>query len=121
MIDQCPLLLSMLMYDAGFSRFCRPHLAGLRMMRLHGHHVWPGRRVNVPSNLLRVNPLVHEWLHTRTIEGRVAGIWARSRQPGFSWDELSRAAGRDVFGWLQLDKCAGLSRPYGDWREELIR
>lgn len=120
MTDQCPLLLPMLMYDLEFRRFCRPHLRGIRMMRLHKHHVWPGHRVNVPSNLLRVNPLVHEWLHHRTIEGRVAGVWARSKQRHFDWDELDVAAGRNVRGWMALDKCDGLGMPYRKWREELI-
>lgn len=117
---RCPLLMPLLFGDDEFRAFTRTYRNGLLMMQPVRHHVWPGQRINVPSNLIDVNPLVHDWLHHRSVEGRVAGIWARTGQPGFSWDELDYAAGLNVRGWLEQDKCSGLMRPYCDMREELV-
>ena len=120
----CPLTRPLQQFDREFPKYLRRSgvtTRALRQSQLHLHHVWPGNRVNVPSNLIYISSFVHDYLHH--IGGpplRVAGIWGRFNRPGFSWEELDFAAGCNVRGWLQMDKCEWLPRPYCDWRRELI-
>src|SRR5690606_10868419 len=124
MTTRCPLLHELQMHDVAFPHYLRG--AGitrpwqLQCYQMHEHHVWPGQRVNVPSNLLSISSYVHDYLHGKPIHLRVAGIWARSKQPLFNWQELNTAAGLNVLGWLEFDKCDGLPAPYCWWREELL-
>lgn len=119
----CPLLKPLYTFDSMFRRHAvqnRWTLRDVERMRLDRHHVWPGQRIDVPSNLLDINCVVHDYLHQHPIELRIAGIHARSQQPDFSWEELNQAAGLNVLGWMQQRKCEGLRRPYCWWREVML-
>ena len=123
-MTECPLVRPLQQHDIEFPRYLRRagvKTYSLRRANLHVHHVWPGQRVTNDSSVVTINAFVHDYLHDMGGPPlRVAGIWARRQSPGFRWDKLDAAAGLSVRGWLALDKCHDLPRPYCWWREELI-
>lgn len=118
---QCALLLELYVDCKQFRRwiFEGMGLYTASQTKIHTHHIWGGtQRMDLPSNLLAVCAAVHKWLHDFPTCGKVAAMWARSHQPGFSWGELDEASGKSARGWLECQE--DLPQPYARYREELL-
>lgn len=92
-----------------------------KMSHVQLHHVWGGKtRVNLPSNLLPLCEIVHDWVHTvEPVAGRLACIWKRSTLPEFSWEELDHCAGLNVRGWVEA-QTAIEHEPFTSMRQDII-
>lgn len=70
--------------------------------RLDKHHICGGKsRLDVPSNLIELRRPSHDFCHHHPVIGKVACIYVVSQREDFSWDEIDRAAGLSVRGWLE--------------------
>lgn len=118
----CPLFTELYLSYQPFRDFIDRHGGPAECVSApsHTHHVWGGKtRINNKSNRLRVNFWTHDFLHQESRLGKVAAIWAVSKQDGFSWEDLNTAAGLNVKGWLET-LGDDLPEPFNDYRQQLL-
>ena len=64
------------------------------------HVVGASGRIDVVSNLITLSPVIHRWVESNVVEGRLWCIYAKSLKREINADEFRQCSGMFLAGWL---------------------
>lgn len=117
---QCQLLDLLWMEDEDFRSFIIANggIGWARRMPIESHHCFGGtQRIDRVANLIDLCLPVHQWIHHRPTEGRVAVLYRQKQLGKLDWSSLDHCAGRDVKGLISSKPLTGV---FEKWRQELL-
>jgi len=117
--ETCQLFRTLWLNDLEFRAHAMRN-GGLRAASqgMQSHHIWGGKtRLNRKTNLIRLCATVHDWMHMRPVEGRIACCWKQKELGVLDWDVLTECAGRPARAWVEVQQASGI---YAAMQRELL-
>lgn len=119
----CQLLDMLWLEDGDFRAFIVSNggIRWARGMAIEAHHLFGGTsRINRVANLIDLSLPVHQWIHHRPAEGRVACLYRQKQLGKLEWSVLDECFGGRPGRVRGLIESKPLTGVYETWRMELL-